>query len=507
MSNFNAQKLFKLILTSRVYEAAVETPLEENVELSEQLGNHVLLKREDLQPVFSFKLRGAYNRIAHLSHAERQQGVIAASAGNHAQGVAFSAKQLGIRAVIVMPKTTPSIKIDAVKHLGAEVILHGDNYSDAAAHCSEIVEKMGMIFVHPFDDELVIAGQGTVADEIMRQFTGKLDAVFVPIGGGGLIAGMAVYIKTLCPEVKIIGVEPVDSDAMNRSLVEGHRVILDSVGIFADGVAVKEVGQLTFDLCRDYVDEIVLVDTDELCSGIKTVFQATRSIVEPAGGLAVAGLKKYIRENNIYGQNLVAVTSGANMNFERLRYVSERTMVGEKQEGLFVIMIPEHPGALFRFCSEVVGEYNITEFNYRLSNRDCAHILVGVSFQGDTARADFSQALTSAGFDHSDLTDDDLAKTHIRYMIGGRYSDVSNERLYRFWFPERPGALTQFLVTMGERWNISLFHYRNQGADFGRVLIGLEVPPSDKIAFNSFLDQLGYHFREETDNSAYKLFL
>ena len=507
MSPFNAQKLFRLILTSRVYEAAVETPLEESVELSEQYGNHVFLKREDLQPVFSFKLRGAYNRIAHLSQSERQRGVIAASAGNHAQGVAFSARHLGIRAVIVMPKTTPSIKIDAVKHLGAEVILHGDNYSEAAAHCLEIVEKMDMVFIHPFDDELVIAGQGTVADEIMRQFTGKLDAVFVPIGGGGLIAGMAAYIKTLCPEVKMIGVEPVDSDAMKRSLAKGSRVTLDSVGIFADGVAVKKVGQLTFDLCRDYVDEIVLVDTDELCSGIKTVYQATRSIVEPAGGLAVAGLKKYIRENNISEQNLVAVTSGANMNFERLRYVSERTMVGEKQEGLFVIMIPECPGALHSFCSEVLGGYNITEFNYRLSNRDCAHSFVGVSFQDGAERSGFSQTLTNAGVDHLDLTDNELAKSHIRYMIGGRSSDVSNERLYRLWFPERPGALTQFLVTMGERWNISLFHYRNQGSDFGRVLIGLEVPPVDDVAFSSFLSQLGYHFREETDNSAYKLFL
>lgn len=507
MKFLNAQKLFRLILTSRVYEAAVETPLEENVELSEQLGNRILLKREDLQPVFSFKLRGAYNCIAHLSPDERRKGVIAASAGNHAQGVAYAARQLGIKAVIVMPVTTPSIKTEAVRRLGAEVVLHGDSYSDAAARCAQLVDDTGMTFIHPFDDELVIAGQGTVADEILRQFAGDIDAVFLPIGGGGLIAGMAVYLKTLCPQIKVIGVEPVDSDAMKRSLAQGQRVNLESVGIFADGVAVKEVGRLTFDLCRQYVDDIVLVDTDELCSGIKTVFQATRSIVEPAGGLGVAGMKKYIRDNRISGQNLVAVTSGANMNFERLRYVSERTMVGEKQEGLFVVRLPESPGTLYRFCREVIGEHNITEFNYRLSARDRAHIFLGVAFPDDSCRSAFGELLTAAGFEHSDLTDDDLAKTHIRYMIGGRSGDVVDERLYRFWFPERPGALTRFLVTMGGKWNISLFHYRNQGGDFGRVLMGMEVPVEDDQQFDSFLAQLGYHFREETDNFAYQLFL
>jgi len=501
------QKMLKLILTSRVYEAAVETPLDEAAVLSRALGNRVLLKREDLQPVFSFKLRGAYNKIAHLSEAERACGVIAASAGNHAQGVAFSAKKLGIRAVIVMPVTTPRIKIAAVEGYGAEVVLHGDSYSEAADHCDRLVAENGMTFIHPFDDELVIAGQGTVADELLRQSAGRLDAVFVPVGGGGLIAGMAAYLKALCPEVRIIGVEPVDSDAMARSLQAGRRVHLDSVGIFADGVAVREVGKLTFELCRRFVDEIITVDTDEICSAIRSNYQATRSIVEPAGALGLAGLKKYVRERQVSGQTLVAVNSGANMNFERLRYVAERTLIGEKQEALFAVTIPEQPGSLKRFCTEVLGERNLTEFNYRLAGREAAHIFVGISTKDEQERLAFGRLLGERDFPSIDLTDNELAKTHIRYMVGGRSPEAGDERLFRFWFPERPGALARFLETMGENWNISLFHYRLHGGDYGRVLIGLEIPAGEEGRLHGFLDNLGYRFVEETANPAYRLFL
>jgi threonine dehydratase len=501
------QKLLKQILTSRVYEAAVETPLEEAPGLSRELGNRVLLKREDLQPVFSFKIRGAYNKIAHLSDEERSRGVIAASAGNHAQGVAFSARRLGIRAVIVMPVTTPRIKVAAVEGFGAEVVLHGDNYSEAADHCRHIVDREGMTFIHPFDDDLVIAGQGTVADELLRQSAGKMDAVFVPVGGGGLISGIGAYLKALCPEVRVIGVEPVDSDAMARSLELGRRARLDSVGIFADGVAVREVGRLTFDYCRRFVDEIIRVDIDELCSAIKSVYLGTRSIVEPAGALGMAGLKKYVRERGISGRTLVAINSGANMNFERLRYVAERTQIGEKQEALFAVSIPETPGALKRFCTEVVGERNITEFNYRLAERDRADIFVGISIRNEQERLSFARDLQEHGFENTDLTDNELAKTHIRYMVGGRSPEADREVLYRFWFPERPGALARFLDTMGANWNISLFHYRMQGGDFGRVLIGLEIPAGNEKAFRTFLAQLGYRFTEETRNPAYRLFL
>lgn len=501
------QKLLKRILTSRVYEAAVETPLEEAGTLSLEMGNRVLLKREDLQPVFSFKIRGAYNKIAHLSTEERSRGVITASAGNHAQGVAFSARRLGLRAVVVMPVTTPRIKVAAVEGFGAEVVLHGENYSEAADHCQSLVEKEGMTFIPPFDDELVIAGQGTVADELLRQSAGKLDAVFVPVGGGGLLAGIGAYLKALCPEVRVIGVEPADSDAMARSLEQGKRVRLDTVGIFADGVAVREVGRLTFDYCRQFVDEILRVDTDELCSAIKSIYQATRSIVEPAGALGVAGLKKYVRDRRVGGQTLVAINSGANMNFERLRYVAERTQLGEKQEALFAVAIPEAPGSLKRFCSEVVGARNITEFNYRLAGRNHAHIFVGISIRDDEERLAFGRELQECGFENTDLTDNELAKTHIRYMVGGRSSAADREVLYRFWFPERPGALARFLAAMGTNWNISLFHYRMQGGDFGRVLIGLEIPAGDEKALRDFLSRLGYRFVEETRNPAYRLFL
>src|SRR5210317_42827 len=501
------QKLLKQILTSKVYEAAIETPLEESAILSQALNNRILLKREDLQPVFSFKLRGAYNRIVNLSVEERGRGVITASAGNHAQGVAFSGQKLGIKTTIVMPVTTPAIKISAVKSYGATVVLFGDSYSEAAEHCALLVAQSGMIFIPPFDDELVIAGQGTVANELLRQSAGNMDALFIPVGGGGLLAGMAVFLKALCPEVKVIGVEPADSDAMAQSLDAGRRVKLDSVGIFADGVAVREVGKLTFELCRQHVDESIRVDIDEICSSIKSVYQATRSIVEPAGALALAGLKKYVREREIKGQTLVAINSGANMNFDRLRYVAERTLSGEKQEALFAVTIPEEPGSLFRFCREVVGERNITEFNYRLSGRESAYIFVGIAVDGDEQRQLFSEQLDSHGFVNVDLTDNELAKTHVRYMVGGRSTDACSERLFRFWFPERPGATARFLTAMGADWNISLFHYRTQGGDFGRVLVGLEIPPGQEPQLQSFLDNLGYRYVEESDNQAYQLFL
>jgi threonine dehydratase len=500
-------KLFKQILTSKVYEAAIETPLEESAFLSQLLNNRVLLKREDLQPVFSFKIRGAYNRIANLSEAERERGIITASAGNHAQGVAFSGQKLGIDTTIVMPVTTPAIKIAAVKSFAAKVVLFGDSYSEAAEHCAELVSQSGMVFIPPFDDQLVIAGQGTVADELLRQSAGRIDAVFVPVGGGGLLAGVAAFIKELCPNIKVIGVEPVDSDAMAQSLAAGHRVKLDSVGIFADGVAVREVGKLTFEICRQHVDEIILVDVDEICSAVKSVYQATRSIVEPAGALATAGLKKYVRERKVTGQSLVAINSGANMNFDRLRYVAERTLIGEKQEALFAVTIPEEPGALFRFCREVVGDRNITEFNYRLSGRESAYIFVGVAIEGDQQRKIFRKQLTECGFQNIDLTDNELAKTHVRYMVGGRSPDVHGERLFRFWFPERPGALARFLASMNADWNISLFHYRIQGGDFGRVLVGLEIPQGQESQLQTFLENLGYRYVEETENQAYQLFL
>lgn len=501
------RKIIRQILTSRVYEAAVETSLDEAVALSARLHNTILLKREDQQPVFSFKLRGAYNKIANLSEEERGRGVITASAGNHAQGVAFAAGKLCISALIVMPVTTPAIKVEAVKRLGATVVLHGNNYSEAADHAESLIGETGMAFVHPFDDELVIAGQGTVADEILRQNPGRLDAVFIPVGGGGLISGMAAYIKMLRPEVKVLGVEPTDSDAMARSLEAGRPVPLKSVGIFADGVAVREVGRKTFALCREFVDGIIRVNTDEICGGIKAIYQATRSIVEPAGALAITGLLKHIRDSGCRNQTLIAVNSGANMNFERLRYVAERTMIGDQQEALFAVTIPEKPGSLKRFCRDLVGERNITEFNYRLAERTRAHIFVGISITSSEERKTFSQELSAAGYDNIDLTDNELAKTHIRYMVGGRSAEVQNERVFRFWFPETPGALVRFLdATRGER-NISLFHYRLQGGDFGRVLIGLEFPEGDDPDLYTRLENLGYTYFEETDNPAYELFL
>lgn len=501
------QDMLRRILTSKVYEAAIETPLEPASELSRQLNNRVLLKREDLQPVFSFKIRGAYNKIAHICEDEQISGVICASAGNHAQGVAFSARKLGIKALIVMPATTPQIKIDAVKAMGAKVVLHGDNYSEAAEHCQSLQEQTGFSYIHPFDDPLVIAGQGTVADELLRQSAGKIDAIFVPVGGGGLIAGIATYFKALAPHVRIIGVEPLDSDAMYQSLQARKRVTLQSVGIFADGVAVRTVGEKTYALCRKHVDEIVRVSTDEICSGIKSVYQATRSIVEPAGALAMAGLKQYVRQHKLTGQTLVTINSGANMNFERLRYVSERTQLGEDSESLLAVTIPERPGALRHFCNNLLNGIGITEFSYRLSDRDQAHLFLSITVGGDAPRKQFIATLEEQGYSTIDLSQNELAKTHLRYMVGGRSTTATCERLFRFWFPERTGALARFLADMGSDWNISLFHYRNQGGEFGRVLIGLELPENEEEKLAQFLGRLGYRYLEQSDDPAYQLFL
>jgi threonine dehydratase len=499
--------IFKLILTSRVYEAAIETPFEKATALSKRTGNHIFFKREDQQPVFSFKIRGAYNKIAHLNLEEQARGVITASAGNHGQGVAFAAKKLGIQSLIIMPETTPGIKVAAVENYGSKVILKGNNYSEAADHMQSRIKETKMVFVQPFDDELVIAGQGTVADELLRQNPGRLDAVFVPVGGGGLISGMASYIKTLRPNIKVIGVEPADSDGMYQSLAAGKKVSLNSVGIFADGAAVRDIGELTFDLCNRFVDDIIRVTTDEICGGIKAIYQANRSIAEPAGALAIAGLLKYIHDTGCENNILAAVNSGANMNFERLRYVAERTLIGEKQEALFAVTIPEKPGSLKAFCKDIIGNRNITEFNYRLSTRKQAHIFVGISIQNREERFSFGDRLTQAGYKNLDITDNDLAKTHIRYMVGGRSKAVINERLFRFWFPETPKALARFLDTTRGYHNISLFHYRMQGGDFGRVLIGLEVPEGSESRLKDRLDSLGYRYHEETDNPAYELFL
>jgi threonine dehydratase len=491
---------------ARVYDVAIETPLELAPKLSARLHNEVLIKREDLQPVFSFKLRGAYNKIAQLTDIEKKSGVICASAGNHAQGVALASHKLGIEATIVMPRTTPEIKVQAVQRWGAHVILVGDNYSEASVHADKLCAESSMIFIHPYDDPLVIAGQGTIADEILRQAPNDMDAVFVPIGGGGLIAGMAIYLKHFSPETKIIGVEPVDSAAMFDSIKAGQRITLDHVGIFADGVAVKKVGKITFDLVRRYVDDILLVDTDEICAAIKDIYEDNRTIVEPAGALAVAGLKKYVRNNGVRGQVLAAINSGANMNFDRMRHVAERTEMGEGREALFAVTIPERPGSFLEFC-RIIGDHNVTEFNYRMSSRSEAHVFVGVNITEPEEAAAIQQTLESAELPTLNLHDNELAKLHIRHMVGGRCMLVENEVLYRFEFPERPGALLEFLTRAHGRWNISLFHYRNHAAAFGRVLAGIEVPTEERSEFEDYLDALGYPYINETDNPAYSIFL
>jgi len=505
----------KKILTARVYDVAVESALEPAKNLSRRLNNTVLLKREDQQPVFSFKLRGAYNKMAHLTPQQLKKGVICASAGNHAQGVALGASKLGTRAVIVMPTTTPQVKVDAVRALGGDVVLHGDSYSDAYTHAVALQKKQGLTFVHPFDDPDVIAGQGTIAMEILRQLqslgSDHLDAVFVAIGGGGLISGVANYIKAVRPEIKVIGVQTTDSNAMLQSVNAGERVTLPDVGLFADGTAVKLVGEETFRIASGLVDDYVVVDTDAVCAAIKDVFVDTRSIVEPSGALAVAAIKQYVAQHQTTGQTYAAILCGANMNFDRLRFVAERAEVGEEREALFAVTIPEERGSFRRFC-ELIGTLpgtprNVTEFNYRVHDAAKAHVFVGLTTQGKGESGEIARHLGQQGFEALDLTHDDLAQEHIRHMVGGHSPLAHDERLLRFVFPERPGALLKFLSLMRPGWNISLFHYRNQGADYGRILVGLQVPPKDDKAFAKFLDTLGYPYVEETHNPVYRLFL
>jgi threonine dehydratase len=496
------------ILKAKVYDVAVETPLEPAPRLSRRLDNRVLFKREDLQPVFSFKIRGAYNKIAQLSATAAQRGVICASAGNHAQGVALGARTRGIRAVVVMPITTPEIKVQAVADLGAEIVLHGDDYDAANDHAIGVARDRNLVFVHPFDDPDVIAGQGTIAMEILRQWHGDgIEAIFVPIGGGGLIAGISAYVKSLYPRIKIIGVEPEDAAGMFESLRAGKRVTLPRVGIFADGVAVRRVGEETFRLAKQYVDEILLVTTDQICAAIQDIFEDTRSIAEPAGALAVAGIKKYVTREACTGRTLVAINGGANMNFDRLRYVAERADVGAQREALLAVEIPEVPGSFLRLC-ELLGTRSVTEFNYRYSDAKTAQLFVGLSIApGLAMRTALIQSLRDAGFAVRDMTDDEMAKLHVRYMVGGHPGNLEHERLYRFEFPERPGALLNFLRAIGTQWNVSLFHYRNHGSEQGRVLAGIQVPPDTVTDFLLHINELQYPYTEETDNTAYRTFL
>ena len=511
------------ILNARVYDVAIETALTIAPALSKRMKNTVLLKREDTQPVFSFKLRGAYNKMAHLSPAQLAKGVIAASAGNHAQGVALGAQRLGCKAVIVMPATTPSVKIDAVKARGATVILHGESYNDAHTHARALQTEQGYTFVHPFDDPDVIAGQGTIGMEIVRQCNtltaGKLDAVFVAIGGGGLIAGVGSYLKAVRPDVRVIGVHTVDSDAMGQSLAAGERITLADVGLFADGTAVKLVGNETFRVAQTVVDEIVIVNTDEVCAAIKDFYTDTRSIVEPSGAMAIAGMKAYIAREKCTGKTFATIACGANMNFDRLRFVAERAEVGEAREAVFAVSLPEARGSFKAFCA-AVGAKNVTEFNYRMADsvagtaakqpaqiQTQAHVFVGVAVADRADGKKLAASFNKKGFATLDLTEDELAKSHLRHMVGGRSAAAADEVLYRFEFPERPGALMRFLDTLNPLWNISLFHYRNHGADYGRILVGIQVPPKDKTKFKAFLKTLGYKYWDETDNAAYQLFL
>ncbi|MEB3322900.1 MAG: threonine ammonia-lyase, biosynthetic [Synechococcaceae cyanobacterium] len=508
-----ASPYLQRILRARVYDVAVESPLDPAPNLSRRLGNQVLLKREDLQPVFSFKLRGAYNKMAGLPREALERGVIAASAGNHAQGVALGAQRLGTTAVIVMPVTTPEMKVRSVAARGAEVVLHGDTYDEAYAEARRLEAGRGLTFIHPFDDPDVIAGQGTIAFEILRQCSTPPDAIYVAVGGGGLIGGIAAYVKSLWPRVRVIGVEPVDADAMTRSLAAGERVRLEQVGLFADGVAVRQVGEHTFELARRYVDAMVTVDTDEICAAIKDVFEDTRSILEPAGALAVAGMKKDVAVRGLAGQTLVAVACGANMNFDRLLFVAERAELGEEREALLAVEIPERPGSLRRFCS-LLGARSLTEFSYRLADPRLAHIFVGVQISGRDEVPRLTAELEAGGFPCLDLTDNELAKLHLCHMVGGRLPasagaalEQGEELLYRFEFPERPGALMAFVSALHPNWNISIFHYRNHGADVGRIVVGVQVPPEEMDDWRAFLDELPYPHWEETHNPAYRLFL
>jgi len=501
-----ASNYLEKILTARVYDVAKETPLELAAKLSKRLGNEVLFKREDLQPVFSFKLRGAYNKIYQLSLQQEVKTVVAASAGNHAQGVALSAQRLGIKAIIVMPKTTPRIKVDAVKSYGAKTLLQGDSYDEACEYAYEIAEKENAPFIHPYDDPDVIAGQGTIAVEILRQCQYDIDAVFVPIGGGGLASGIATYIKAIKPGIKVIGVEPEEAASMHDSLAANRRITLKQVGIFADGVAVKKVGKETFRLCKQHLDDMVLVSTDEICAAIKDIYDDTRSIAEPAGAVATAGIKKYVAEQGWQGKRIISLVCGANMNFDRLRHISERAEIGEQREMLVGVTIPERPGSFKKFCADL-GKRSITEFNYRYADDAQAHVFAGVELSGAEEKAALLKQLKAKGYELQDLSDNEMAKLHIRYMVGGCQQNVGRERLFRFEFPERPGALQTFLSTLGGRWNISLFHYRNHGSANGRVLVGLQIDKKDDVSFKSFLKDLAYEFAEETDNPAYAMFL
>ncbi|NET23998.1 MAG: threonine ammonia-lyase, biosynthetic [Okeania sp. SIO1I7] len=494
------------ILTARVYDVAQESPLETAPNLSRRLQNNLLLKREDMQSVFSFKLRGAYNKMAQLPPEILSQGVIAASAGNHAQGVALAAGRLGTRAIIVMPVTTPQLKVNAVKARGGEVILYGETYDEACSYAHQLEAEKGLTFIHPFDDPYVIAGQGTIGMEILRQYQKPIHAIFVAIGGGGLISGIAAYVKRLRPDIKIIGVEPADADAMSQSLKAGHRVRLPQVGLFADGVAVREVGEETLRLCQQYVDDIILVETDDTCAAIKDVFEDTRSIVEPAGALAIAGAKAYVEREKIQDETLIAVACGANMNFDRLRFVAERAEFGERREAIFAVTIPETPGSLRRFC-DCLGKRNITEFNYRIAEEKEAHIFVGVQIENRADAAKIVETFETQGLKTLDLTDDELTKLHLRHLVGGRSPLAHHELLYRFEFPERPGALMKFVASMSPNWNISLFHYRNNGADYGRIVVGMQVPPDEMAEWQSFVHNFGYRYWDESQNPAYKLFL
>lgn len=496
-----------MIMNSRVYDVAQKTPLEEAGRLSVRLQNRVWMKREDLQSVYSFKLRGAYNRMSSLSAEQRAQGVVAASAGNHAQGVALAAQKLGVKALIVMPRTTPSIKVAAVRDYGVRIKLSGDAYDEAYTWAAKYAEEKAMTFIHPYDDPLVIAGQGTVGLEILQQHEDDIEAIFVPVGGGGLIAGIAAAVKSLRPEIKVIGVEPDEASCMYEALKRGRRVTLKQVGIFADGVAVRQAGKEPYRIARQHVDDMVLVSTDEICAAMKDIFDECRAVVEPAGALAIAGIKKYVEQTGIKGKSLVAINSGANINFDRLRHVSERAEIGERREALLAVTIPEKPGSFKKFC-RAIGKRGITEFNYRFSDASNAHVFAGVQLQGgDQERLELLETLQGQGYPVEDLTDSELAKLHIRHMVGGRVPGLKDELLFRFQFPERPGALLNFLLSMGNRWNISLFHYRNHGADYGRVLVGIQVPSGSRGDFRKSLDKLGYAYWEETDCTAYNLFL
>ncbi len=501
-----SEDLLDRILRAPVYDVAVETPLDEAKLLSAQLGNRVLIKREDLQPVFSFKIRGAYNRISGLDAVERKAGVVAASAGNHAQGVAMAATKLGVHSRIVMPRTTPGIKVDAVRRFGGEALLEGDTYDEAATLANRIREEEGRVFIHAYDDLDVIAGQGTVAVEILRQHPETIDAIFVPVGGGGLIAGIAAYVRRVSPQTRVIGVEPADAACLAAALAAGDCVDVGPVGLFADGVAVRQIGAKPFEIVRDLVDEVVTVGIDEICAAIRDVFDDTRSIAEPAGALSIAGLKRWVQEGEIRGATLVAIDSGANMNFDSLRHVAERAAIGEQREALLAVTIPERPGA-FRSLCQALGDHSVTEFNYRYGGADEAHVFVGVGLSGSRSeRESVMDRLRQAHFEVVDMTENEMAKLHVRFMVGGRAS-MPDERLFRFEFPERPGALVRFLEAVGGRWNISLFHYRNHGAAFGRVLAGLEISDSDHDEFERFLEELGYPWVEESENPAAGLFL